>query len=127
MKNQVSIEFIVVLMLLISAMSILSVVSIQKTKEIETLKLQQETESVLQEAGGKINTVYLEGSGFSSNVTLPEKIVVFNYTVSIQKNFLVITVQGSSYSKNLLTENITGNFNAGENMLTNENGMVVIS
>ncbi|MBL7160917.1 MAG: hypothetical protein ISS93_03665 [Candidatus Aenigmarchaeota archaeon] len=114
-----------VIMLLLTALSIVAVVSVVKTREIEISTLQQEAENLLDETGSKINTVYLEGDGFMMNVTLPEKIISANYSISTSSNFLVLTVYGNTYSKALITD-VSGNFSQGSNMLRNVGGEVTV-
>jgi len=126
MKVQVSIEFIVIVTLLLTMLTIISITSIVKTREIEISTVMQETENLLELVGNSINTVYLEGNGFSTNVTLPDRIVNANYTVTIDSGFLVITAQGNSFSKILLTDNIFGQLSNGTFTITNLEGMVVI-
>lgn len=125
MKAQVSVEFIIILIILLSAISIISVVSIIKTGEIEIFNLQRETERILEEMSATINTVYLEGDGFITNVTLPQRIRGFNYTVLLSSQFLIITVQNTSFSTHLFT-NVSGEFVKGSNTIKNENGEVKI-
>ena len=123
MKAQVSVEFMIIAILLLGTISTISVMSIIKSREIEIFNVRLEAENVLTNTANRINTVYLEGEGFIINVTLPQSIRGFNYSVSTNSNFLVITVLTESFSRNLIT-NVTGNLAKGSNMLKNVNGEV---
>ena len=84
----------------------------------------------------KINTVYLEGDGFSLNLSLPEKFTVvvtekaeiFSYDLIIDRDSLLLDIpEFRSYRRSLLTENVSGMLNKGDNLISNVKGVVVIS
>lgn len=125
MEGQVSVEFMMIMMLLLGAIAIITTVSFTKSNDIETLSLQREAGNTLSEISTKINTVYLEGNGFSSNITLPDRIRGFNYTITTQSNFVIITILDISYSKTILT-NVSGTLVHGENKIRNVNGEVQV-
>lgn len=83
--------------------------------------------SFLDVVSGKVDTVFLEGSGFSANLTLPEKIFGMNYSLNIRNGFLFLNISSRIYTKRLLTRNVTGNIKKGYNIIENVNGVVVIS
>jgi hypothetical protein len=75
----------------------------------------------------KLETAFLEGDGFSTNFTLPQRIMGFDYSVNISSGFLFIGVNNSTYSSPLITKDITGVPRKGENALRNSGGRLVIS
>jgi len=125
MRAQASIEFMMVFIILIAAISVISAVSFMKTREIQISNLQREAGNLLRDVGGSINTVYLEGDGFQTIVSIPDKIIGFDYSISISSNYLTISVQDTSFSRALLT-NATGSFQEGENTIANVDGAVEI-
>ncbi|MCK5022954.1 MAG: hypothetical protein KAS04_02165, partial [Candidatus Aenigmarchaeota archaeon] len=82
---------------------------------------------ILTLASTRINTVYLEGDGFSMDLALPEKIVNQNYTLTIEDNVLWISVNDVSYSKRLLTSDVTGSLSSGVSTISNVNGGILIT
>lgn len=126
MKAQVSVEFIVIAILLLSALAIITTVSFLRTQEIQTLTLQAEAQHVLTTAQNAINTAYLEGNGYYTNVTLPQNILGTNYSISQGGHFLTLGVQGNNYSAFLITDNILGAYQIGNNSVQNINDFVVI-
>lgn len=127
MKAQVAVEFMVLFTIFIAAVIVSlflvwnNVLSINKaTNDIEFRK-------VLDTIGGKIDTVYLEGDGFQTNVTIPYRVSGISYPVDLNEGLLWITVQNRTYTRRLLTNDVSGTFKKGVNTLKNVDGVVVIS
>jgi len=127
MKAQVSIEFIIIIIIFLSALTVISVVSIVRTRDIQVSNLNRESFSLLDTIASSLNTVYLEGNGFMTNITIPDNILGSPYTLNITLNFLTMDIQNSSFSRTLLTDNITGILIPGTVMLENIFGEVIIS
>ena len=125
MKGQGSVEFIMILSILLVMLAAIAVASTAKTRDINAYAFQREADSVLGYAGSKINTAYLEGDGFETNITLPERIMGFDYNVSVEDDYLVINSSGMGYSK-LLATNVSGQLAKGLNVVRNEKGEVKV-
>jgi len=126
-KAQSSVEFMIIFAMLLLVMVLAVFIGGNKSTEILTIKTGLEIQSLLDEISGKINTVYIEGHGFSTEMFLPDNIMGVNYTVNVSTNILFITRNDLTYSKMLLTENITGNIVPGTSYLANVNGVVEVS
>jgi len=127
MKSQSSVEFMIIFILLIIILSLAAWIGTTKTQQINTIQTNLEIGNLLNDVVNKIDTVFIEGSGFSTDITLPEKILGANYSITIINNQILVDHRNLVYSKRLLTDNITGNLSIGFNLITNENGVVVIS
>ncbi len=129
MKGQSSVEFMAIFSLLLVVLILATMVSVQNTSSIVNARKDMEIRRILEYVGGRIDAAYLGGHGFSSNVTLPETIAGFNYTlnISLGSNVIYVRMPGSDYPRNIITSNVTGEFRKGENTIRNENGMVVVS
>ena len=129
MKGQSSVEFMAIFSLLLVVLILATMVSVQNTSSIVNARKDVEVRRILEYVGGRIDAAYLGGHGFSSNVTLPETIAGFNYTlnISLGSNVIYVRMPGSDYPRNIITSNVTGEFRKGENTIRNENGMVVVS
>ncbi len=125
-KSQASVEYVILLLLFMTAFSIAVFFSVNQIQFDNMLRMDMEAGKVVNEISRKINLVVVEGNGFQANLTLPEKILGNNYSVFIQSNFVVLTVQNKTYFKPLLTSNITGTIKKGMNTLYNSNGMIII-
>lgn len=127
MKAQVAIEFMIIFGLFIVALTLIALASWNNMANIHKSTIDFDAHRILTLASDRINTVYLEGDGFSTTVTIPEKIGNYDYSLYIEGNIMWVDVNGLSYSKRLLTSNITGALDHGTNSVSNSYGEVVIS
>ena len=127
MKAQVAIEFIIIFAVFLVALTIVVLASWNNIANINKSAIEFEANRVLSLVSAKINTVYLEGNGFSMGLVVPERIGLINYTVAFEGSTMWLNMEGKSYSRKLLTSNITGTLNKGSNTLENVNGEIVIS
>lgn len=119
-KAQSAFEFMFIFGIFIAAVILGIWFSWTKTTDISMEMEKLEAEGVLNLVSGKIDTVWLEGQGFRTNVTIPMKILNQNYTLNVTSNYLMLNFTGTIYIKPLITSNITGNLTAGKiNMVTN--------
>ncbi len=131
MKAQSAMEFLIIFMIFVAALAIIAAITLNKTREISTATIELETKKILNEISDKINIVFLEGHGFSTNITVSEKIFSRNYTIWIASNNVYLQLDGTVYAGTILTRNVTitdpgGLLEKGEHTLRNENGIVVI-
>ena len=125
-KCQSTIEFIMVFTLVLAALIVILFISSEKVQDINSEMVEVEARKVLSKIVTKLNTVVLEGNGFSSNLTIPQQILNMNYTIQIQSNFVTITLQNITYIDNILTDNVTGTLQKGVNVIRNINNNLVI-
>jgi hypothetical protein len=116
----------ILFILFLVAVSVAMVVSINRSQTINQAQLELESNKVLGTVTDRINTVYLEGDGFRTNVTLPERIMGFNYTLYINSNQVLLYLRSTLFIKNILTDNVTGELANGINVIENDNGRIVI-
>jgi hypothetical protein len=126
LSAQSSMEFLVIFMFFIASLVVASWVSLQRANEIGAAKVQLEVDNMLNYLGTKIDTAFLEGSGFSVKVDIPEKLLGSDYSLQVIYNNLYLEYQSVLYTKQLLAQNITGSFATGENIIKNENSVIVI-
>jgi len=112
-SGQSAFEFMFIFGIFLAALIVGTWISFSKVTEIDRYQKQMEVDYVLTSVAEKINTVWLEGMGFSTNVTLPEKISDAGYTISHDQNYIFISTGGYEYTKTIATNNLTGNFTAG--------------
>lgn len=127
MRAQVAIEFMVIFGTFLIALSFVVLAAWNNIVNIDKSSIDFEVNRILNLVSNRINIVYLEGHGFSIDLAIQEKIGVYNYTLKIEENNLWLTVNEISYSRRLLTPNITGNIEKGTNTLENVNWEIVIS
>ena len=127
MKAQIAIEFMIIFGAFLIAIILIATISWNNMVNINRSTVDFESNRILNLVSGKIDTSYLQGHGFSINVTVPERIQNYNYTIEIEGLLLWIQIDEASFSKRLLTSNITGTLSKGTNRIENVNGGIVIS
>jgi hypothetical protein len=127
LKLQSSLEFILIFSLLLIILAVGATVAWVRVYGINQANRNLEIESILNKASSKIDLAFLEGNGFTTVFVVPSNVFGRDYTIEIHRNNVVIYFSESTYSKGLLTENITGNISKGANTVTNVWGEIVIS
>ena len=126
-KGQSAMEFMFIFGIFIAAFLIAMLVALPKMTEVSDYSMKLETQRVLSRAAGKINTAWIEGEGYTTNMTLPETIGPKNYTLNVTSNHLLLFIESGHYSETVITNNVTGSFSPGTNTLTNMGDRIVIS
>ena len=127
MKAQVAIEFMIIFGVFLVAITVTVLAAWNSMANTNKSSIDFEANGILNTISNKINTAFLEGHGFSTNLTIPENIMNYNYTLTREGNMMWLNIENLVYSRRLLTNNITGNFDKGVRMLENVNGEIVIS
>ncbi len=126
-KAQSAFEFIFIFGIFLSALVVGMWVSSTKTAEISEYNRNLLIDDLLLKVTEKINTAWIEGEGFSTNVTLPVRVANSDYEINVTSNFVIMTVSGNHYIRGIITENVTGNFTiGGVNTLRNTGNAVEI-
>ncbi len=120
-------EYMVIATILLVAMIVVSIMSFQSVREFSRIRLDTETESVLNNIGGTIDLAVMEGDGFRTNVTLPQTILDYDYEIGVASNIVFINVKNITYTRYMLSSNITGSLAKGVNLVENRNGEIVIT
>jgi uncharacterized protein (UPF0333 family) len=126
-KAQISTEFMLLFIFFVAVLAFSMVYLMQSIQSTSESTLGLEVEKTMSIAKSRIETAFLEGDGFSTNFTLPQQIMGFDYSVNISSGFILIEVNNSTHSSPLITKDITGVPRKGENSLRNSGGRLVIS
>ena len=113
LKGQIAFEYMFIFAIFIGALIIGAVFAWTKSVEIAQDQRRLEIDNLLDTVGGKIDTTWLEGRGFSTNVTIPERVANSLYTMNVTSNFLLLIVGGEEHVKPILKHNVSGNFTMG--------------
>ena len=127
LRAQVSMEFMLLFILFLVAITTALMVSINRSHSISQAQLDLTADGVLSSISDRINTAYLEGDGFSIKVVLPERIIRMDYTVEVSSNEVILRMEGKAYIDHLLTNNVTGSFVTGTNIITNRDSEIIIT
>ena len=126
-KAQVSIEFMILFIFFLGLLSFAIVSVMQNVQDISASSVGLEAQKTLSLMRSKLDTAFLEGDGFSTNFTLPQKIMSLDYSVNVSSGFALIEVNNLTYSSPIIARNISGGPRKGENALRNSGGYLVIS
>jgi hypothetical protein len=126
-KAQGSVEFMILFIIFMSALSVALYISIERTQDLSRTEVELEANKLLNDVSNKINTAFLEGDGFLINLTLPGKVFGRDYVIGVYSNYVRVEIDNVTYIKGLLTDNITGSLETGTNLVENRKGAVVIS
>ena len=127
MKVQTGLEFMVIFGIFLVAIMILTFVVWGYVFDINASTLDLHANTLLDRISGKLDTVFLEGDGFSANLTLPEDVAGIDYSVDIGNGFVFLNMSSRIYTRRLATRNVTGNIKKGDNIIENVNGVLVVS
>ena len=119
-------EFMILFILFLVAITVALAVAVHRTNAVSQAQLDLSAKMVLDSARDKINTAFLEGDGFSTRVTMPERILRLGYTLDVNSNEVILRMGGKTYISYLLTTNVTGSFSKGVNLVTNRDGEIII-
>ena len=127
LKAQSAFEFLFIFGIFLSALLIGMWVSASKTAEIRVGQKDLEINDVLTSVSDKINTAWLEGEGFSTNVTLPESVAGADYEINVTANYIILWTGDSHYLRTVITNNITGELTEGatNNIRNTGDGLVI--
>ncbi len=126
-KAQMSVEFMLIFILLLTVTVIVAAAAAWNTSGVYLSTMELEAREVLALAKGRLDTAFLEGDGFSTTFTLPQRIMNSDYSINISSRFVFAEVGNQTYSAPLLSNSISGSLKKGQNTVRNMNGQLVIS
>jgi hypothetical protein len=128
LSGQSAFEFMFIFSVLLAATGFGIWVSSIKAAEVTQARNELEIDDFLTSLSEKINTAWIEGEGFTANVTLPETIAGMDYTIDISSNHIALLIGGTYYLKQLITTNVTGiPVKGGTSRLTNTGDGILVS
>ncbi len=127
MKAQVALEFLVFFLIFMFLLLVVAVANFQKTGEIRVAREVIEADRLIALAADRINTVLLEGEGFSAALYLPESIGAANYSISINGSAAYIVLREKYYARRLMTDRVQGQLAPGSNTMRNSGGNIIIT
>jgi hypothetical protein len=127
-KGQSAFEFMFVFGVFVAALLLGVWVSAVKSGELDIYRKNLEIDDLMTTVTEKINTAWVEGEGFSSNLTIPYLVYSTPYEINITLNIVMLTVGDDKYMRPIITQNVTGTLRkAAVNTLTNMGDHIEIS
>lgn len=108
MNGQVSMEFMVIIVVMLSTVLVFFLASYSKESSIRSDEIQRKLNSVCNDIATKIDKAVSFGNGFTQNITLPAKIYDLNYSVYAVNNE---TLYCSAGNYNTFANLISGGLN----------------
>jgi fluoride ion exporter CrcB/FEX len=127
-KAQIAFEYMFIFGIFMAAIIIGITFAWSKSLEVSNYRTRIEIDGLLITVTDKINTVWLEGEGFRTNITVPETVANQPYSLNVTSNYIIISVLEQDFTKPIITNNVTGSFTLGVvNTLTNRGDHIEIS
>lgn len=127
LKNQATVEFLILFTLLLLGVAVATVIAYQKINEIQSQQTILDAENTLLTTAGSLDTAFIQGHGFETKAFLPDLVAGGNYNMTLYSSLLVLETRGFTISRPTLVQNFTGSLKKGENSIKNSYGMIVIS
>jgi uncharacterized protein (UPF0333 family) len=127
MKNQATIEFMLIFTVLLLGIAVAAAVSFQKIKEVNSQQTAVEAEDVLRDLASSLDKAFIEGDGFITTAYLPDMISGRQYNITLYPNQLVLEVGGKYFTRYTIVQNFSGSIKKGANTLKNSGGIIEIS
>ncbi|MBI4181580.1 MAG: hypothetical protein HY520_01275 [Candidatus Aenigmarchaeota archaeon] len=111
----------------VMGVAIAAVVMLQKVDEVDIQQLSLEGTRVADAAAAALDTVLIQGDGFSSELILPAYLADRQYNVTAYPRLVVVRMEGQDFQRATLVQNLSGSLRQGTNTLTNRQGVIVIT
>lgn len=127
MKGQAATEFMVLFGMILILLLVIAYNTQRTVINIGSEKTSAKIDDTADTIMTMLDMVYLQGSGFSANITIPEDIEGLEYEISASDGFLLLNFTGDLKGRRLMAENISGTLSKGKNLVSNVDGVLVIS
>ncbi|MFH0961881.1 MAG: hypothetical protein V1820_04320 [archaeon] len=126
--SQASLEIFALVSLALLFLSLVSAFYLRERNATVKDAIFLEAKETVGIAASAIDQVYLGGSGYSKNITLPATVGPYNYSVYVFGGhaYIVLSNYSISVAEKTIPPNVSGNFSAGKNRLSNSGGIVSV-
>lgn len=128
MKAQVSVEFMILILLLSLLFILYTQNSLSLQKENIAIKIDQEAKKLSDKIAFEINTAVKSGSGYQRRFFVENTFAgISEFDISVQNYGVTVSWSQKSVSSQITTKNITGNVSKGWNLVENRAGIIYVS
>lgn len=127
MKSQVSVEFLVLMSILILISVALASVLLPLKIASTTKRLDEEARRLCEKVAFEVDAALNFGDGYVRSFFLPERVVGREYEVVVQNHSVWITIDEKAWSCTTVVNNIEGAVRPGWNRINNTGGKVYVS
>ncbi len=129
-KGQAAIELFALISALIIIFLVVMVIERDRDEMIYAQRTEMDGKRIAEVVSTEINTAVIVGRGYSHRFSIPEYLAShtgYSLSVNTTHQFVEISWTGGYYIMPIITSNVTGNPRVGYNLISNQNGEVVIS
>jgi hypothetical protein len=128
MKAQVSMEFMILIFLLVLLFVLYTQNSFSVQKDMITIKIEQDAKQVSDKIAFEINTAVSSGNGYARRFYVENSFSgISDFTISVENYEATISWSQESVSSQITTKNITGVISKGWNLIENRVGDIHVS
>ncbi len=127
MKSQVSIEFLILISILIAFAGIVILVNSSFQRNVREEEIERAALQACEKISFEINNAVRFGEGYKRSFYLEEKIAGLDYTLNLENYTIIIEFDGKRIECKTLAKEINGNLKKGWNLIQNLKGDIYVS
>jgi hypothetical protein len=128
MKGQVSVEFLILISLLLVVLTIFVFSDITMRQKLTSVRIEKEVRELCNKIAFEINSAVKAGNGYERSFYIQSNLFgVSDFSISVEPYSLFINFDTSSSVCSTVTENITGEIKKGWNLIKNIDGDIYVS
>ena len=127
MKSQVSVEFLLLVSLLIAFAGIIILINSGFQESVREEEIERAAHQACEKISFEINNAVRFGDGYKRRFYLEEKIAGLDYTLNLENYTIIIEFDGKRIECKTLAKEINGNLKKGWNLIQNLEGEIYVS
>ena len=127
MKSQVSVEFLLLVSLLIAFAGIIILINSGFQESVREEEIERAAHRACEKISFEINNAVRFGDGYKRRFYLEEKIAGLDYTLNLENYAIIIEFDGKRIECKTLAKEINGNLKKGWNLIQNLEGEIYVS
>jgi len=128
MKSQASLEFMIFASILIFMLSVYFWSSSSFQQQVNKIKTIEEAQRLCDKIAFEINLAVRAGDGYRRNFYVDENLYgISNFTIQVANNTVFLDWNEGSVSSSIITKNIVGTIEKGDNLIENRGGTIYVS
>ena len=124
-KAQVSVEFLMIIVLMVLVFSVYVPFLWKQQIEIEKESEKIVGERIASTVKSEVETAVMFGSGYKRNFTLPGDMLGYNYTIEVFNKIIRIKWKDTEIDEFLIAHQISGSLSPGKNTISNRDDVIV--
>lgn len=128
MKSQASVEFMILVGMLVIIFLVMTSSNISLQQGMINIKSDTEARKLSDKIAFEVNTAAKSGDGYKRKFLIEESFAgISDFTIEVGDYQVRIVWSDRQVSSEIVTRNITGVVNKGQNLIENRNGVIYVS